>query len=246
MSFAATSARRPSAPAIRASSSAATSPAFSSRSISARQRSACSSTLSIVPPCFRFRRSNASRRSSTASRRPGSAVDPVEVAAQVARRIVELERRRPHAFRERIQLGVDAGRGVEARLGLGQRRACAAVLVGAADRRERPGRPGAQPLGVSQEPALGLERRPLVGIRRRGVDLGELEAHQVQVALATALALAQLGELARERHRLAVGLAVGLAQPQQRRAARAVEDLELRRGEHQAPVLVLAVEREQP
>ena len=86
LSSAASSARRACASAIRASSSAASSSAFSSRSISARQRSACSSTASIEPPCFRFSRSNASRRSSTASSRPGLGLDPVEVGAQVAGR----------------------------------------------------------------------------------------------------------------------------------------------------------------
>ena len=55
------------------SSRAVVSPAFASRSRSARQRSACSSTASIVPPCLRFSRASCSRRSSTTARRPGSA-----------------------------------------------------------------------------------------------------------------------------------------------------------------------------
>ena len=64
------------AAASRLSSSAASSSAFSSRSISARQRSAWASTASIVPPCFRFRRSSAVSRSSTCSSRSGSASIP--------------------------------------------------------------------------------------------------------------------------------------------------------------------------
>ena len=67
---------RSSASASAASSSAARSSAFSSRSISARQRSAWASTASTLPPCLRFRRSSASRRSSTAARRAGSASIP--------------------------------------------------------------------------------------------------------------------------------------------------------------------------
>ena len=55
------------------SSRAVVSPAFASRSRSARQRSACSSTASIVPPCLRFSRASCSRRSSTTARRAGSA-----------------------------------------------------------------------------------------------------------------------------------------------------------------------------
>ena len=60
-------------PRARCSSRPVASSAPASRSRSARQRSACSSTAAIVPPCFRFRRPSWSRRSSTAARRSGSA-----------------------------------------------------------------------------------------------------------------------------------------------------------------------------
>ena len=59
--------------------------AFASRSRSARQRSACSSTAAIVPPCLRFSRASCSRRSSTTARRPGSASsEPGRSAARAA------------------------------------------------------------------------------------------------------------------------------------------------------------------
>ena len=99
---------------------------------------------------------------------------------------------------------------------------------------------------MAQKPALGLELGPLLDARRRRLDLRELEPQQVEVALAGALALAQLGELAGEPGRLRVRRAVAVAELELLGAGEAVEDLELGRGEHQLAVLVLAVEGEQP
>ena len=73
VSFAASPARSERDTSTRCASSPASSSAPSSRSISARQRSAWAITASIEPPCFRSSRSISARRSSTASRRPGSA-----------------------------------------------------------------------------------------------------------------------------------------------------------------------------
>ena len=144
---------------------------------------------------------------------PRLGLDPVEVGAQVAAGVVELDRRRAQALGDRVELGVDPGRGDEAGVGRGKRGArAAAVVVGAADRGERARRAGAQALGVSQQPALGVELGLLLGARRRRLDLGELEAHQVEVALADALALAQLGELAGETADLGVSRAIVRAQ----------------------------------
>ncbi len=198
LSFAASFARRASAPPIRAASSPATSSAFSSRSISARQRSAWASTASIEPPCLRFSRSSASRRSSTASSLP---------APPRSRRGSPAGRRPRHrapppppagARRARRARGRAGDRG-EARVGLAERRTRpAAVLVGAADRRQRPGGTAAQPLGVAQHGALRLELGLLGLVGAGGLDLSQLEAHQVEVAFARALTLAKLGELARQ------------------------------------------------
>jgi hypothetical protein len=106
-------------------------------------------------------------------------------------------------------------------------------------------RRGAQGLEVAQALArpAQLDRLGLRGIGR--LDLLQLEGEQVELALAGPGAFAQLGqgrlELADPRvDRREVGPA-----RQVRRAAEAVEDLELRGGQRQLAVLVLAVERQQ-
>ena len=94
--------------------------------------------------------------------------------------------------------------------------------------------------------ALGLERGLLLLARLGAVDLRQLPLEQVQLAVARAGALAQLGEardqrpLARRRRRGSASRRAGLVRP-----GEAVEDLELGRREHQLAVLVLAVERQQ-
>ena len=135
----------------------------------------------------------------------------------------------------------------QARFGAAQRRPGAVAVLGrAVERRQRPGRGGAQDVGVAQALALGGELGLLGRIRSRRLDLGELEAHQVEVALARALALAQLLELALERRDLGVRAAVAVAQLEQARTGEPVEDLELGRRQGEPAVLVLAVEGEQP
>ena len=87
----------------------------------------------------------------------------------------------------------------------------------------------------------------LGGVGCRRLDLGELEAQQVEVALARALALAQLRQLALDSaDASAWAAAVCVAQLEVLGAGEAVEDLELGGGERQLAVLVLAVEGEQP
>ena len=207
--------RRPRPRAIRASSSvgdlarrsrAARSPRGSAR--------ACAITASIEPPCFRFSRSSASRRSSTASSRPGLGLDRRR-GRRAGRRATSSSstRGRAQPLGERVELGVDAV----------DRGAARASAPPSADRAPPPS--SAAPLSAASARAaavrrpsawrsaraLGLELGLLGGIGRGGLDLGELEAHQVEVALARALALAQLGQLAGERGRLGVRGAVALA-----------------------------------
>lgn len=74
----------------------------------------------------------------------------------------------------------------------------------------------------------------------------KLEAQQIEIALARALALAEIGELAAQRHYLGVRGAVTAAALEVLGPGKAVERLELGRCEGQAPVLVLPVECEQP
>ena len=235
----------------RASSSAARSSALSSRSISARQRSACASTDSTLPPCLRSSRSSASSRSSTASSRPG------RPRCRRGRRAARPRRRRarrpsaPTRSRERVERGVDARR--PRQRGARPRASAAARRRRRPPRRRRspPGRrrprPRAAPRRGAGARARRRARRSSPGSGADRLDLGELVAVEVEVALARALALAQLGQLAlqppaprdaprgsRARQLEVLG------------AGEAVEDLQLGRGDRQLAVLVLAVEGEQP
>ena len=99
---------------------------------------------------------------------------------------------------------------------------------------------------MAQAIALGFQLALLVGVGGCRLDLRQLEAKQVEVPLPRSLALAQRGQLARQRHDLGVGFAVAAAALELLGAREAIEDLELRRGQHQPAVLVLPVEGEQP
>ena len=211
-----------------------------------RHASACASTAAIVPPCLRLSRSNSARRSSTSSSRPGGRVDAPRRsgAARPPGR-----RPRPRAPPARSASASSAASTPRDRLqrarGAGQRRGGAAVAR--VSRRERLGRArrrGAQRLEVAQPLALGAQLG-LLGLARRGrLDLRELELEQVELALARAGALAQLLELgSRSARSRAYAAGERRAPPACAGAAEAVEDLELRDGERELAVLVLAVER---
>ena len=103
----------------------------------------------------------------------------------------------------------------------------------------------AQALCVAQPLSLGGELGFLGRVGPDLVDLGELVAVEVEVALAGAVALAQLLQLGLEPAALAVGLAIALAQRQMGLAGESVEDLHLRRGDRQLAVLVLPVKGDQ-
>ena len=107
------------------------------------------------------------------------------------------------------------------------------------------GRRVAQALGVAQALALARHPRPLLGLGADLLDLGELVAVEVEIALARAFGLAQLGQLGREPPALAVRLAVEPPRLQVLGPGEAVEDLQLGRGDRQLAVLVLAEEGEQ-
>jgi len=96
----------------------------------------------------------------------------------------------------------------------------------------------AQPLAFGDE---------LVALREGRVDLldlGELEVEQVKLALARPGQLAQLPELLARAGDRRVGRGAGGDARGLLVAGATVEDLELCRGQHQPPVLVLAVEAE--
>ncbi len=127
----------------------------------------------------------------------GLGLDPVQVGAQGARRIVQLDREGSDPLRDRVERRVNAVHRRQPGLGFSKRGAGPAqVVIGAGDRRQRLRRRRAQALGVAKALALGLELALLAGIGRGGLDLGELEAEQVEVPLPCSLALAQLGQLA--------------------------------------------------
>ena len=180
-------------------------------------------------------------------RQPGRiGLHALGVVAQPGGGVAELERERAEALRDRVEGGIDAGCRLQPRLGLGQGAGRpAAVLVGAGRRRMRRRRGLAQPLGVAQPLALGRQALQLHRIRADLLDLGELVAEEVQVALARAVALAQLVERRRQPQALPVCLAIALAQPQLPLAGEAVEHVHLRGGDRQPAVLVLPVEGEQ-
>ncbi len=94
--------------------------------------------------------------------------------------------------------------------------------------------------------ALRAQLRALAGIRRGRIDLVELEAHQVEVALPRALPVRQFGQLALGVAHGAMGGAVGLAKLQVSRPGEPVEDVQLGRAQREAAMLVLAEEREEP
>ena len=206
---------------------------------------ACASTAASVPPCLRFRRSKSVEARLDLLEAPGLAVDRLGVAAQLGAQVVGLEPQAAQALGQGVELGVHAGHAVEQPLGLGQQRPRPA-LVGIRRERLRAARGRrAQRVEVAQPPALGLELAVLAVTQLRRLDLAQLPLEQVE------LAVARTGELAQ---RLELGLQVPGARERRRErgaalrllgAAEAVEDVELRRGQRQAPVLVLAVEREQ-
>ena len=174
---------------------------------------------------------------------PGLAVERLGVGAQLAGDVVDLVDQRLPALAEGVERGVDALRAQQPAAAARQQ-AGDPALVGAG-RLGGGQRGAAQRLDVAQPLALGAQRAGLLLGRLGGLDLGELEVEQVELALARAGALLQLGErglrLARRRVRrgdLGAPRELGVA-------AEAVEDLELGAGERELAVLVLAVERDE-
>ena len=102
-----------------------------------------------------------------------------------------------------------------------------------------------QPLEVAQPLAFGRELGLLGLARGRGVDLADLPLEQVELAVAGARPLAQGRQLRAQVALARMDLRVRRAALRLLGPAEAVEDLELRGGERELAVLVLAVEREQ-
>ena len=103
----------------------------------------------------------------------------------------------------------------------------------------------AQRLDVPEAAPLGLEREFFLFARFGAVDLAQLPLEQVQLTIARSGALLELVQALSEPSFAQIDLAVGLAAAGLLGAGEAVEDLELRRVQHQLAALVLAVERQQ-
>ena len=176
----------------------------------------------------------------------GLGIDLVQVGAQLATHVLELDRGRAQPRRERVEVRIDALDTGEPGLGQPERRSSpAAILDLAADRPECPAAGLAQRLGMAQAFPICLQLGVLGHVGCRRLDLGELEAQQVEVALARALALAQVRQFPRERRYLSVRRRVLVPDGGVPGPGEAVEGLELGGTESEPTMLVLAVEREQ-
>ena len=245
-SVAASSSRSPRASASAASARSVATSACSSASRSARQRSAWASTASTLPPCLRSSRSYSSSRSSTSSQPAGIGLEALAVAAQLRTEVLGLQPQAAQPLRQRVQLGIDA-----------RRRPRPAARPPPARPRRRPRRPPARsPRPRRQRPPAARPRRAAARARPAAsacssslgselLDLLDLEREQVEVAIARAGALAQLAQLALQPRARARARRPGRSRSAQMLgAAEAVQQLQLRRGERQPPVLVLAEERD--
>ena len=121
----------------------------------------------------------------------GIGLQRVEPAAQVRAQIRELETGGRQAGAQRVELGVDRGGTIERCLGLGQQPRRALAILRPRQRRRRRRDSLAKALDPTQPVALGDQRRLLVGIGGDLLDLGELEAEQIEVAISCTLTLAQ-------------------------------------------------------
>src|SRR5262249_44495151 len=152
------------------------------------------------------------------------------------------DERCPEPRGELVERAVDAADVVERRGGGRKQRAGAVAVIGLERQRPTAGR-AAQGVDVTQPPAALEQPGVLIRAGIDALDLVELEGEQVELALARTGALAQLVTLRAQRPQGVPRLGAPGAAGDVVGAAEAVEQVELRRGERQLAVLVLAVER---
>ena len=155
--------------------------------------------------CARAGRS-ASRRSSTSCRRPGLRLERVGVAAQLAAEVLGLDAQRREPLGQRVELGVDARR---------RRRPAARPAASSVGRPPSPPRgaiASAPPPAAASRPSIWRSRSRsassealLVLARVERIDLVDLEGEQVEVAVARARSLAQVGQPALDLAHARVG-----------------------------------------
>jgi hypothetical protein len=190
---------------------------------------------------------------------PRLRLERVRVAAEIRAELLGLQPERCETLRQRAELGIGSRDRLREALGVGEQRRDAgsasdaapgrAEALAVAARRNRlraRSRRLQQPVQLAQPRALGRERVLLLGGRPERLDLLDLEGEQVQVAVAGACALAQLGQVPIEGAHARVGGGERRAQVQVLAPAEAVEQVELCRRQRQLAVLVLAEEGDQP
>ncbi|HEV3322902.1 MAG TPA: hypothetical protein VG147_12030 [Solirubrobacteraceae bacterium] len=190
-------------------------------------------------------------RSLPRARRLGLGQQPLAVVTQLAGEIPRLDRQRVGALGERVERRIDAGEGIQARGGIrAQRRrpgrvGAPVVSLPTGERLGGAGGGREQRIETAQPLALGAQLLLLALPRSERVDLGELVLDQVELALTRAVQLPQALQLLTKLTHLAMGGRASGAPGGLRGAAEAVEDLQLRGGERELAVLVLAVEGQQ-
>ena len=176
-------------------------------------------------------------------------LEPAEIAAQLAAPMSCSSYERAEPRGERVEAGSSAlaARSSSASTRPARERARRAVVALRLDRLGRsPGRARSVSTAASRDRSRSSSAFSS-SVGRDGVDLRDLELQQVEVAIAHAQALrAAPRARARSRAPRAQALLEAPAPASCSVAAVGVEDLQLRRGQHQLAVLVLAEERQQP
>ena len=176
----------------------------------------------------------------------GLGLERVGIAPQLRAEVLRLQAKCREALRQDIELRIGSRHSLREVLGPRQQRGHPR-LVAARRNRLRPGaRGGEQAVQLAQARSLRLERALLLLARVELLDLLDLERQQVEVTVARAGALAQLGQRRLQLAHPRVGCAHAGAQLELVGPAETVEQVELCRGEREPPVLVLPEEGDHP
>ena len=176
----------------------------------------------------------------------GLGLERVGVAPQLRAEVLRLEAQGREPLGQGIELRVGARHGLGEALGPREQRGHPRLVAARRDRLRPGARGGEQAVELAQPRALRHERRLLLLARVELLDLLDLERQQVEVTVARAGALAQLGQRALQLAHPGVRGAQCGAQLELLAPAEAVQQVELRRGEREPPVLVLPEEGDHP
>ena len=203
-----------------------------------------------MPPCLRSRRSSAARRSSTASSAPGSPSSALAVAPQLAGQVVGLD---SASARQRSasasSAGVDARDAVQPRAGRGQQRRATPVPSSGATASRARRAPRARSASTWRRRSRAARSSDLLGLRSARPPRSRAARTRAGRARGRARPARSRSSSSGASQRAHAARGRRAARPRAPRcagAAEAVEDLQLRGGQRQLAVLVLAVERDQP